>query len=146
MEHNWAQERLADFEEGQLPDTQMRSVLQHLEECSECREALQQWQQTRQAVATWVTPPPSPFFVDRAMARVESLPVRTKRWVPEWLYPELGVAVAATILFVIGYLGVSSHSVSAETVLDSLQPSGSEWMSKLHRPDKSAVEILWEGP
>ncbi len=137
MEHNWVQERLADFEEGRLPDAQMRSVLQHLEECPECREALQQWQQTRQSVAALVTPAPSELFIDRVMARVESLPVRVKPWVPEWLYPEVGIAVAATILFVIGYFGIPADHVSAEMVFDSLQPSGCELMS---------TEILWEGP
>ncbi len=146
MEHNRVQERLADFEEGQLPNPQMRTVLHHLESCAECREALQQWQQTRQIVATWVTQEPSSPFVDRVMARVESLPVRTKRWIPEWLYPELGIAAAAAVIFVIGYFGVPSAHVSAETVLDSLQPAGSQWINTLHEPNKSAAEILWETP
>jgi anti-sigma factor RsiW len=146
MEHNQIQEQLADFEEGQLPDAQMRLVLHHLEGCPECREALRQWQQARQSVADCVTPEPSDSFVQRVMARVETLPAGSAFRIPEWLYPELGVAAAATLLFVVGYFGVPLPTVSAERLLDSFQPRGGEWINTLHEPHKSAVEILWEGP
>ena len=149
MEHDWASERLADFEAGELPNQEIVRVRKHLEVCSACCDALEHWRQTRAALSRLTEPKPADPFIRQAMTRVKALPETQSSpgvfHIPDWRYPELGIAAAATVLFVVGYFGFPVETVSAETVLMSRKSSGAEWMNALQEPDKSALDILSEG-
>ena len=123
-------------------------------------EQLERWKRTRKVLSQLLKVTPSEEFVDQVMRKVEAIPVRRPvGWrlglgrllhriqIPGWLYPELGLATVALLLFLTGLLS-RQPSVSTETLLLSRLPGRTQWVGQsepLREKEISDWDILWEG-
>ena len=141
MDHDWFRERLLDFQDAELSEDERRQVFRHAEGCPVCRERLEQWKQTRRILSEISGTVSSEVFVSRVMTEVQGNPVprRGTGWrrrfavlrVPEWLYPEIGLAAAALALFMLSLLQQETPlAVSSETLLLSRLPQDSQWVGR----------------
>ena len=144
MDHKWFKTRLLDFQDSELPEQERRQILQHAEACPSCREQLEHWKGSRQALSHLLRVDPSEAFVGQVMARVEAIPVRQPAhwqrgldrltsWIPEWLYPEFGLTAAALFLFALTYF--QQTPVSAEALLLNRLPQEDQWIGLSHASD-----------
>ena len=154
MDHTSIQKRLRDLQDSELPQEERRQIRQHLESCPACRQQLERWQSTRQALSQLLQVAPSETFVSRVMEEVERVPARQPahwrielgRWIPRipaWLYPELGIAVAALLLLAIG--SFQQGTVSMETLLLNREPRDVQWVAAHQRSNRTDLDMLWEG-
>ncbi len=140
MDHDWFRERLLDLQDAELPEEERRQVLRHAENCPACREQLEHWKQTRRVLSEIAGPAPSEAFVGRVMTAVQGVPSpQREEWrgrysvlrVPEWFYPEIGLAAAALALFMLSLFQQEAPlSVSSEVLLLSRMPQDSQWVSR----------------
>ncbi len=71
MDHQEMQQKIYSFYDGELPLSEELSVKQHLDECAECRELIEDW---RTLSKKFFSPPlleSSEEFVERVMAQIE---------------------------------------------------------------------------
>lgn len=101
-QHSEILPRLAAFHDGQLVDSERQEIEAHLEQCSECRERLSEWQVLDRALLAMPLADAPPLDLHRrtreALAMATSEAARTRR-VPKrfWL--------AAAALFVLAFTG-----------------------------------------
>ena len=156
MDHEWFKTRLSELQDAELPEEERRRILQHAGACPSCREQLEHWKGIRQALSGLLRVDSSDAFIGQVMTKVGTLPTpqpavwrlgldRLTSWIPEWLYPELGIAAAALLLFAIGFFQQGLAAVSAESLLMSRQPRDIEWVRSPQPTGGAALEILWEG-
>ncbi|MCM8794337.1 MAG: zf-HC2 domain-containing protein [Candidatus Omnitrophica bacterium] len=137
MNHEWFQARLLDLQDEELPASQRQELLRHLQDCPACRQQVEHWNQTRQALSElgkWFFKEEP--FVGRVMERIGTIPAYQPAGgfgglirIPEWLYPELGLAAAAMVLFAI-HMFLQQPAVSSETLLLSRMPQDVQWMGR----------------
>jgi anti-sigma factor RsiW len=95
MEHPGAEE-LAEYIYHELPPARSAQIEEHLNQCAECRQRIEEWQRTRSALQRWEIPS------HRAAARSRAMPL--VKW-----------AAAAAILVGVGYgAGRMHESQSAD--------------------------------
>ena len=139
MDHDWFKTRLLELQDAELPELERQQILQHAQACPSCREELERWKVTQQALSGLLKVSPSDVFVERIMSKVETSPApqlplcrrgfleKLASWVPEWLYPELGLAAAAVILF-FTLTSLQQVPVSTEALLLNRLPEGDQWI------------------
>ena len=89
------------------------------------------YRKIKKSLVTALRVEPSEFFVERVMAQVEARSAPARRpapvlRVPAWLYPELGLAAAALLVFLLGT--VQRTPVSADTLLLGRLPREDRWV------------------
>lgn len=119
------------------------------------REQRKHWRETRQALLKLLTIKPSQEFVQQVMNKVGSIPAGQPVWrlwldrlfppVPQWLYPEMGLAAAALLLMALNFFQQATPAVSAEALLLSRQTRDIEWVSSPSSSGRTSLAILWEG-
>ena len=138
MDHEWFKTRLLDLQDAELPEEERRRILQHVEVCPSCDEQLKHWKATRHALSSLLQVSSSDAFVDQVMAKVEAIPAhrpmgwrhrldRLVSWIPEWIYPELGLVAAGAILFLTA-ASLQQTPVSTEALLLNRLPLKDRWM------------------
>lgn len=146
MEHRWYEERLLDFQDAETSAEDRREMLHHLESCAACRERLQRWEAARRELTPLQKVPTSEPFVARVMAQVTAPAARRIGWkiqIPAWIYPELGLAAAAALLFfMVG--STPQRPVSAEGLLVARFSPDMEWVGTAQPSQGAGLEILWE--
>lgn len=108
----------------------------------EQREKLRRWRGIRRALVSSLRVEPSEAFVQRVMSGVEApaavrpapadaRPARGRPWVfrlpvPQWAYPELGLAAALLLVLLLGSL--QRVPVSTEALLLGRLPARDRWV------------------
>ena len=108
----------------------------------EQREKLRRWRGIRRTLASSLRVEPSEAFVQRVMSGVEApaavrpvpadaRPARGRPWalrlpVPQWVYPELGLAAALLLALLLGSL--QRMPVSTEALLLGRLPVQDRWV------------------
>lgn len=103
----------------------------------EQREKLRRWRGIRRALVSSLRVGPSETFVQRVMRGVEAeapagaRPAPARPWalripVPQWAYPELGLAAAALLVLLLGSL--QRMPVSTEALLLGRLPARDQWV------------------
>lgn len=120
------------------------------------REELRNWKRIRQMLRHLLRIDSSDAFVERVMRKVEALPVpqpalrglgldRLTSRIPEWLYPELGLAAAATLLL-LTLASLQRMPVSTEALLLNRLPQEDQWIGLSHASDWTGNwNVLSEG-
>ena len=120
------------------------------------RQQRKDWRQIRGALSKLLTVKPSETFVQQVMGKVEEIPAyqpagwrlwldRLTPRIPQWVYPELGVAAAALLLLALTFFQQATPAVSAEALLLSRQTRDIEWVSSPSSSGRRSLAILWEG-
>jgi hypothetical protein len=110
-EHQWVEESLSAYMDGELPPTDRARVEKHLQECESCTEHLQELRQTVRLVRELpLIPAPRSFAVRPVVTRAE--PARTA---PSWGYGVLkgATAIAALLLMLLVGGDLALHLVGA---------------------------------
>jgi len=110
----------------------------HLQECKQCREALEGYRELYAALAEADSPQLSPAFADRVMEQVsETRPVRqlSRIAVPQWAW------VGATVL---GALAISALAVGPAACQNLLAQFQGLWGSSLNGVQAGASKYLAE--
>ena len=115
MSHDTLKEKLFALYDGELTGEVRHEVEAHVANCSECRTAYAQWQQTASTFFRAPDVQTSDAFVHQMMGRLTAS-VRPRRAAPwremRWLIPAMGLA--GVLLLV---LGPAQHPVSLEALL-----------------------------
>jgi anti-sigma factor RsiW len=98
------QHQLSAYLDGELPPTEMADVRQHLTECEECRQEVEELRATRDLVRRLQTPPVPADFASSLWDRIERDEPRRAFSIFGWV-PRPALALAAVLLTVI-LLGV----------------------------------------
>ena len=149
MNHEWYQARLMEWKDAELPEGEREQVLGHLKACPSCRARVERWKQTRQSLSELGKGffQESPF-VGRVMEKIQGASEKRPRLrrfffrIPEWIYPELGLAAAAVTLF-FAFSILQHPDVSLETLLLGWSPADLQWIDETASPSPDAT--LWNG-
>jgi anti-sigma factor RsiW len=151
MNHEDFKKNLFALYDKELPDSECREVLAHMEDCLECRQAYTNWKTVAKKFFGSVHPQTSELFVQGVMGRLKT-PTRTGRAkrrpiVIRWLVPALGFGVAALLFFI--SLPPQEPLISTESLLLASGPEGTppEWISLIETSQSEALlPIVMEGP
>jgi len=140
MSHDTPKEKLFAFYDGELTGEARREVEAHVANCSECRDAYAQWQQTANVFFRVPNVQTSDAFVHQVMGRLTASvrPHRAASWMEmRWLIPAAGLA---GILLLV--LGSAQHSVSLEALLLADGPENMPAQFVLASDTPSADDVL----
>jgi len=149
MDHEWYQTRLMEWKDPEFPEEEREQLLGHLKTCPSCQTRLERWEETRQSLSELGKGffPESPF-VGRVMEKIQGVPKKRslrRRFffqIPEWFYPELGLATAALVLF-FAFSALQHSDISLETLLLGWEPSDLQWIDGSESSPMDAT--LWNG-
>ena len=140
MDHDTLKEKLFTFYDRELTGEARREVEAHVANCSECRDAYAQWQQTASVLFRVPDVQTSDVFVHQVMGRLTAS-VRPRRAAPwlemRWLIPVVGLAGLLLLM-----LSLAQHPVSLEALLLADGPENMPAQFVLASDTPSADDVL----
>ena len=143
MDHRHIEEKILEFFDGELGESERRGIEAHLPQCAECTGALERWRRIRTALATATVCRPSGEFVNQVMERlagpVQEEETATVRFFPgvKWLMPALGYAFALMMMFFA--IAQREPIINTETMLLSNIPQKSQWAFSAENPEQGKL-------
>jgi predicted anti-sigma-YlaC factor YlaD len=100
MSCNFCEEKIEAYVLGLLNEQDQAQVAEHIQNCFECRQALERHQKTTRLLDQAFQEKPAEWLSQRTLARLKDSKVQPKRWL-QWGVPALAGAAAVLLLVVI---------------------------------------------
>lgn len=133
MKHETIQEKLLAAGDKEVSPDERRELMSHLAECEDCRLRFGQWTRLQNLFAQAEMPASSEAFVFQVMEKITELetasaavPAARARLFPRLVFPVLGYAFAAFLLFLVLPSRVSL-AVNVKSMLLAELPQEEQW-------------------
>ncbi len=138
MDHKTYQDKLSEYRDGELGESQRREVESHVSSCAECAAVLRDYASLGSGLArntSQTSASGTDFFVNKVMDRIhtlESVSSRRVRIQAQWFAPAFGIAAMLILALIPTKTGYSADML----LMNNISGNSVDWVVSSDAPLK----------